>query len=222
MLPAFSLQAVRSLVNAIYPPKCGLCARLDARAVCEACSRELQSLTVASDMSLSIEFADHVGAAYRYEGRAAQAVQRLKYSRTTSLTEAMSAVIADLVERAGLAASDVVIPVPIHWRRNCYRGFNQSHLLCASLDPATVRPTLLTRKRWTRPQVGLSREERRVNLEGAFFASPLVHGLRVLLVDDVTTSGGTIRECARTLKQAGAVWVGAATFACAAVPHEPT
>lgn len=219
MLRAYAQHAVRSLVDAIYPPKCGLCARLDSCAVCGACRRELQILTVESEFSISIEFADCVGAAYRYEGRAAQAVQRLKYSRTTSLTAAMSAVIADLVGRPVFAAADVVVPVPIHWRRNCYRGFNQSHLLCAALDPATVRPTLLTRKRWTRPQVGLSREERRVNLEGAFVASPQVHGLRVLLVDDVTTSGGTIRECAKTLKHAGATWVGAATFACAAVPH---
>jgi ComF family protein len=222
MLRACALHTVRSLVDAIYPPKCGLCARLDAHPVCEACRREWQVLVLASDFSISIEFADYVSAAYRYEGRAAQAVQRLKYSRTTSLIGAMSVVIADLVGRPVFAAADAVVPVPIHWRRNCYRGFNQSHLLCAALDPAMVRPTLLTRKRWTRPQVGLSREERRINLEGAFAASPQVRGLRLLLVDDVTTSGGTIRECAKTLKQAGAAWVGAAAFACAAVPHEPT
>jgi len=221
MFGAYLRMATGWWLDALYPRKCGLCSLLDDGAFCESCRRELAVLRLEPDFSIPIEYADFVCAAYRYEGRAAQAVQRLKYSRTTSLTGAMSAVIAELIQRPALAQVDAVVPVPIHWRRTCHRGFNQSQLLCESLDPAIVRPNLLTRKRWTRPQVGLSREERRINLDGAFAASGEVFGLRVLLVDDVTTSGGTIRECAKTLKDSGATWVAAATFACAVGAHEP-
>jgi len=108
---------------------------------------------------------------------------------------------------------DFVVPVPIHWRRRCDRGFNQSELLCEEWPLERVSFDVLARIRATRPQVGLTLEERRNNLKGAFHASPSVAGKSVILIDDVYTSGGTVNECAKTLKQNGARWVGAYVFA---------
>jgi ComF family protein len=144
---------------------------------------------------------------YLYEGRSGQAVRRLKYARSTSLKAFLAAEIARGIELGGWTRYTVV-PVPIHWRRKCQRGFNQAEILCAS----TPHERALMRNRATRPQVGLDREQRLKNLSGAFTVVGDVSGKDILLVDDVVTSGQTARECARTLKAAGAAEVGIIAF----------
>jgi ComF family protein len=138
---------------------------------------------------------------YRYEDRAAQAVRRLKYNRSTGLAPWMAEEIA---QASAKLPFDAVVPVPIHWSRWCWRGFNQSDLIAARLPS---EPRLLRRVRATRPQVGLNREERLRNLEGAFAARPCV-GRSILLIDDVVTSGQTATECAKALLEQGAKEVG--------------
>ncbi|MCX7801061.1 MAG: ComF family protein [Fimbriimonadales bacterium] len=160
----------------------------------------------------SLDDGPAVGAAFLYEGRAGQAVRRLKYERATALGAPMAALLAQAAGRMGLDRVDAIVPVPIHFLRRCSRGFNQSELLCEGFDRTKVRPDLLRRVRSTRPQVGLSREQRSRNLRGAFRASPAVEGLRVLLVDDVLTGGFTMRECASTLIAAGAAGVQGLVF----------
>ena len=103
--------------------------------------------------------------------------------------------------------------MPIHWSRTVTRGFNQAELLCEQLPRELINNNILRRTRATRPQVGLSHEERARNLEGAFEVIQSVEGNSVLLIDDVLTSGGTARECASVLKKAGAIEVGIYTFA---------
>jgi ComF family protein len=147
---------------------------------------------------------------FAYEGRAAQAVRRLKYSRATSLAGPM----AELLEEARrlLPPHDWIVPVPIHWARRAQRGFNQAELLSEKAPRNLVRPSFIRRVRFTRPQVGLGTEERLTNLAGAFEAQPEVRGHRILLVDDVVTSGGTALACAYALRQAGAKETGLLTF----------
>jgi ComF family protein len=145
-------------------------------------------------------------AIYDYSGRAGQAVRRLKYARSTSLSDWMASQIA---RTAALVPFDVAVAVPIHWTRRNERGFNQSELLASALPSS---PDLLKRIRKTRPQVGLNREQRTKNLRGAFSASPEVSGKSVLLIDDVVTSGQTARECAKELLSKGACEVGVLAF----------
>ena len=117
-----------------------------------------------------------------------------------------------IAERAEPLAYDVAVPVPIHWTRWCQRGFNQSELLCTYFDRSRVRLDLLRRKRRTRPQVGLSEQDRMTNLDGAFEATGC-RGMHVLLIDDVVTTGGTALECARALRRAGATSVSLLAYA---------
>jgi ComF family protein len=119
-----------------------------------------------------------------------------------------------------LADADALIPVPLHWRRNWARRFNQSAMLAAAISATSGVPITagaLKRVKSTVQQVGLSRSERAANVQGAFRVPPeqksAVAGRRLILVDDVLTSGATAEGCARALLRAGAANVDVLVFA---------
>ena len=104
---------------------------------------------------------------------------------------------------------DLIVPVPLHPKRLRWRGFNQSVLLGRQVGRVwglRLDPFVLTKKMDTVPQSGLSLKERRPNVKGAFAIAPrrTVEGMRLLLVDDVYTSGATVNECSRVLLRSGA------------------
>jgi ComF family protein len=195
------------VLDLLFPRKCALCDVLADEPICGVCLSDFRETTHPYRPNLDGGPLDFVCSLYAYEGRAAQAVRRLKYSRATSLVGPLSRWMLEGYERHGLAA-DAIVPIPIHWSRRCLRGFNQAELLSERLPAELLRPDLLARVKATRPQVGLSREERLRNLAGAFRASPAVRGMSILLIDDVVTSGHTATECASELRRCGATEVG--------------
>ncbi|MEA2552836.1 MAG: hypothetical protein QOJ65_1012 [Fimbriimonadaceae bacterium] len=196
----------------VYPPQCALCTRIGTPAVCEVCASEMTPLPTLYEERLDDVLSFRLSV-YSYDGRAGQAVRRLKYSRATSLAGFMADAIKTMACEADLMDGRIVAPVPIHWRRRASRGFNQAELLCGSFPRPSVRKDLLIRTRPTSPQAGLSADQRRRNLTGAFRVQGRVDGQRILLVDDVLTTGQTGRECGRVLLEAGAIEVGLVTFA---------
>jgi ComF family protein len=114
------------------------------------------------------------------------------------------------------AAVDLIFPVPLHVKRLRQRGFNQAGLLAKAFGHLVGLPVLfqvLTRKSWTEPQTRLNREERLKNVRDAFRVTDIgkVKSMRILIIDDVFTTGTTLNECAKTLKRAGASEVHALT-----------
>jgi len=117
-----------------------------------------------------------------------------------------------------LAQPDLLVPVPLHAKRLRQRGFNQALILCRRIFPAwrgMIDPHVLERNFWTRPQTGLSGAERRRNVKNAFVVRrpANIKNKRILLVDDVFTTGATVNECARVLGKSGAAGVDVFTFA---------
>jgi ComF family protein len=195
-------------LSAIYPPTCALCGLDGTAAICEKCWAEIGSPVFEVQRHAQGDPLDFSVCLYHYGSRAGQAVRELKFHRKTSLAPLMAQELARAVDRLSLDDADFVAPVPLHWRRRAIRGFNQSELLCEALDARKVRrEAILIRHRHTKPQANLDYDDRMRNLSGAFTAFNC-EGARVLLVDDVLTSGQTARECARTLKSAGAREVG--------------
>ena len=153
----------------------------------------------------------------QYEGALRELVHALKYGGRRSLARPLAA----LMRSSGaelLDAADAIVPVPLHWRREHRRGFNQARELARFLE----RPMLdvLMRARHTRPQVELVSSERKANVRGAFRLKRRgfgkrrsIVGLKVVLVDDVSTTGATLEECARVLRDAGASTISALTAA---------
>ena len=155
----------------------------------------------------------------RYDDTARTLVHRLKYSDRLDTARALGAMMA----RSGgelAGGCDAIVPIPLHRLRLWGRRFNQAMELArhvASAHGKPVEPGLLARVKRTLPQVGLSRTQRGENLQGAFrvpaAARPRIQGRRILLVDDVITTGATANAAARALLRAGAVSVDVLAFA---------
>jgi ComF family protein len=162
---------------------------------------------------------DRARAAVRYDDVARTLVHALKYQDRTDLAPTMGRWMARAGEEL-LADADMLIPVPLHWRRGFGRRYNQSALLARAItrqSGVALKGELLCRMRATEQQVGLSRTQRASNVQGAFQVSVDlqgdVAGRRVVLVDDVLTSGATVDACARALLRAKAAHVDVLVFA---------
>ena len=158
-------------------------------------------------------------AAVRYDDIARTLVHAFKYGDRLDLAPTMGRWMA-AAGRELLAEADAIVPVPLHWRRQWARRFNQSALLAEIIAKASgvaVTHRALRRIKATPQQVGLSQAARAENVQGAFRVPPDgkadVAGRRLLLIDDVLTSGATMDACARALLRAGAAQVDALTFA---------
>jgi ComF family protein len=152
-----------------------------------------------------------------YDGALREAIHRVKFGGETALGRSLGRWLARSLPGEASEA-DLVAPVPLHPKKVRSRGFNQSELLSAAVAAAASlphRPRLLSKKTPTHSQTGLSRKERRRNLKGTFSlaAGMPVVGCRVLLVDDIFTTGCTVEECARVLRRAGARSIRVLTLA---------
>jgi ComF family protein len=195
----------------IQPPYCEKCGlpssgRIDHAFTCPHCH------------DLSLHF-DRASALVRFRGVVRHAIHALKYNHQDFWVKALHGwMAAGLEERGSREEVDLLLPVPLHPVRERERGFNQAFLLARELSrqwKVPVRRRALARTRLTETQTHFDREERMANLRGAFeVRSPdLVRGRRVMLVDDVLTTGSTASECARALRKAGATSILVFTLA---------
>jgi len=149
-----------------------------------------------------------------YDGVLREIIQQFKYHGLRPLSNPLGVFLTKASERLGAASPDMVLPVPLHRNRERQRGFNQAALLAASVAKILgIREggKDCVRVRDTPPQTGLRGAERRKNVKGAFAVPDpeRIRGRRILLVDDVMTTGATADACVRALQDAGAggVWV---------------
>jgi ComF family protein len=209
----------------LLPPRCVLCGGrgqppcLDLCRDCEADLPSARPATVSDHGPLRLSFAP-----YGYEPPLDHLVHALKYRGQLAVARVLGNLLGAQVEALGLQHDvDVLVPVPLHAARHAERGFNQSHEIARWAGRRLRRridPCLVRRRRGTRPQVGLGSAERRTNLAGAFEAVAPVGGLRVALVDDVTTTGTTLQELGMVLLEAGASSVVAWCVGRAAVAKQ--
>lgn len=184
-------------LSILAPRMCTACdAPLSQRAVfCEPCAR-------------SVERCSSSIAPFFYGGALAEAIQKMKYKQRADLAHPLGALLRSALQTTHRLPEpvDLVVPVPLHPVRILERGYNQASLLAAHVAKATNARLLhaLLRVRDTKKQSLADRAERSVNVEGAFLVRSNVAGLRVLLVDDVCTTGATLKSCSDSLLAAGA------------------
>ena len=150
-----------------------------------------------------------------YEGSLRTLVHLLKFDKIHTLARPLGDLLAKVLPRD--QRFDVIVPMPLHWRRRWQRGFNQSDLLAREIARRWAVPVrrAVRRVKASAPQSGLTKSQRRANVRGVFALKRGVtlRGARVLLVDDVFTTGATASACAKVLKRAGAARVTLLTVA---------
>ena len=186
----------------IGPPLCPVCgipfgSISEENHLCEKCLRKRPIF-------------DSLGAPYIYEGRIMDAIHQMKYAGKTYLADSLGPLMASFVIKwLDTTEGLLIMPVPLHPKRLRERGFNQALLLARAIMPALgAEMDFLSLRRiiYTRSQTGLNSGERKRNVRRAFTMDRQrgLKGKTVLLVDDVATTGSTMNECARVLKNAGA------------------
>jgi ComF family protein len=214
---------LQRLLDLIFPPRCAVCGHA-GEVVCAACRAKMLppamprcehcGLTLPAAAPLCPACADGVGpmrlaclrAATEYAGPAREAILALKYRQQRAVAAPLAHLLAQAVAREGIGA-DLIAPVPLHSSRRRERGFDQAELLARDLARelrVPLRADLLRRIRATRIQRSLSAAERGANVAGAFAlaggnAAEVLRGKRVLLVDDVATTGATLDAAAAAL-----------------------
>lgn len=217
---------IHTLLDLLFPPKCPFCTRLleDGQALlCPDCQRDLPWALGAQGEQKG-EFFELCTAPLWYRERVRESHHRYKFSGVRAYAKPYAELMAQCVQDRLSVTFDVVTWVPIHSARRWKRGYDQSELLARRLAYVMGLPCerLLKKVRHTKAQSGLKGESvRRANVLGAYLLQPgvQVEGKRILLVDDVATTGATLSECARMLRTAGAVQVFCVTLAMAA-PRE--
>jgi ComF family protein len=238
--------AAKLALDIALPTLCVACREpVDGEGVCAACWAKLSFIAPPFCPRLGIPFVYDPGegllsmeaianppayararAAVRYDDVAKTLVHALKYQDRTDLAPTMGRWMA----RAGrefLQDADLLVPVPLHWRRGWSRRYNQSGALARAIERQSgvkVASEALRRIRPTQQQIGLNRTQRASNVQGAFKVASHrqseIQGARVILVDDVLTSGATIDACARALLRAKAASVDVLVFARVVDTHK--
>ncbi len=213
----------------IYPPQCGgcgspgsrWCSKCNARTnrigseVCKRCGREGQFTGLCSDCQNTSPAYTALRSWAYFEGSIRNALHRLKYKKDVALGEVLSRNLISTLDRLEWEM-DMVVPVPLGLARQSERGYNQASLLARPLALASgipYRPKALYKRRDTPSQVGLSMWQRKGNVKDAFTGvNKVISGKRILVIDDVCTSGATIESCTQALLEAGARDVYALTL----------
>ena len=234
MKPLLTLEnIVRAFADFVYPPACSTCWRSLARGesyICRNCWEGFERVAPTESITQLIEekfladrSLDKIDSVFLFEQdpRVRIAVHLLKYAGAENIARQFGVFIANKI--AGdekISTSDIIAPVPLHPARKRERGYNQSELISNAIVlelGIPHEPRLVERTRQTQTQTMLDAEERKKNIEGAFSVGrnflDSLPGKKVLLIDDVITTGSTIKECAKVLKENGAAEVFAASAA---------
>ena len=232
------MRVVKWILELLFPSRCVGCGRLEASGICRQCRAKLpyveenacpkcgrygkwctcRSRTVEGGERRHTPRYQQLMAPFYYEGLAREAIKALKFRGVVLHACWIGREMTERIRReTAVEMLDVIVPVPLSRRRFRERGFNQAALLAGEISrelSVPMREDLLVKKHDSRIQHTLSRRERLQNAAGAYEADSAAYGLRILLIDDISTTGATLESCADALYRAGAE---AVVCCCAAV-----
>ncbi len=214
---------IKEIINLLFPPRCIFCGSLlsirERIEICGTCYERIPFLNGKIIRPLTGQHFDEVICLCEYKGIIRQAIVGYKFFNKAAYYRTFALLLSDKIKKMTREPNfDIIISVPLHYKKQRSRGYNQSFLISKVLSKEMgilEGSYLLSRVKYTESQSTLSKKERLLNMENAFkvSSSKKIEGKRILLVDDVLTTGSTLDECSKVLKLAGALEVTAVVVA---------
>lgn len=201
-----------AILDFFFPNCCLNCDRITINTLCNTCKPLVKTELWESDLFPDL---DHIYSIFKYRNIVKKIIKEVKYRKQGS---GIQFLIKEFISEVKRPEADVIIPIPLHGSKMLERGFNQAKIISQSIcEKYSLRlvDNCLMRVRQTTALYGLSREQRQIELNSVFalLDADMIRGKRVLLVDDICTTGTTLSFCAKLLKEAGATQVSAFVLA---------
>ncbi len=219
---------IRFVLDLLYPakPKCDICGRVGGANPCDICMASLDCLqgvtclhcgkqlneqyskSVCPDCRAATFHYDRAYSCFAYSGMGKELIYKFKYEGKIRLSKIIADLMEERLRNEGLPI-DAIVPVPIHGNKLKARGFNQSYIIARELGERLRKPVLdcLVRTKETKEQYNLDKTRRYLNIVNAFSVKLFYNNDKyksILLVDDIYTTGSTVNECSKVLKESGA------------------
>ena len=211
---------IEKVLDILYPKVCSFCGKIQKNSLCPKCKRELNNSKNVTIQNYSDWYFSRHCSLFSYEGRIKDMLLRYKFGNQPYLQEGLGNFILQDKKSCGFLKNyDIIIPVPISKKRKKQRGYNQSELLVRTLakEMVNLQPMIgiLQKQKDTVAQSLLTKQQRKTNLIGAYFVKhkEKITGKKILLLDDIFTTGSTVSECSKVLLEAGAQTIDVLTIA---------
>lgn len=207
------------ILDIIFPPICGVCGKIEKNFLCKKCEMKLEKQAVFGQESYSDRYFDEHLYVFLYSGVIRSLLLNYKFNDNTYLYKTFTNFLLKnkkFVEN--IKRYDIIVPVPLSKKREKERGYNQSLLLAKEISKSTkikLNNKCLKKIKNLVAQSSLNKNERYKNIKGAFALkhNKIIQNKKVLIIDDIFTTGSTVNECSKVLKEAGAAKIGILTIA---------
>ena len=213
------MNIIENILNLIYPPGCGFCNNICKENLCKKCEIKIREYEINSLKKVKDRYFDELICLFKYEDIIRSTLIKYKFQNKAYLYKTFSKIILKNKKICGFLKNyDIMIPVPISKKRRSQRGYNQSYLIAKEIAKFTNLKSenrCLEKQKDTIEQSKLSKNERRTNIQEAYkiINKERLFNKKVLLLDDIYTTGSTVNECSKVLKQAGTKGIGVLTIA---------
>lgn len=212
-----------SLLELIYPNVCGICGKINRNSLCDECKRKMRSIIVAKIVDYkrdNLKFFDKHAYLFKYDGKIRSLILNYKFDNKAYLYKTFTQFVLNNQNICNFIKSyNIIIPVPIHKKKFNSRGYNQSELIAKELankmNSLKLETKVLIKVKNNMAQSTLNKEDRILNVKNAYevINKQIIKDKRVLLLDDIYTTGNTVNECSKVLKYNGAKEIGILTIA---------
>ena len=200
------------ILDLIYPQVCGICGKIDSKSLCNKCKIKLEKEFVFQtdnyENDISKNFIEH-NYFFKYENIIRSQILALKFQEKPYIYKTITYFLKNMKKSfEKLKKYDIIIIVPISKQRKRERGYNQSYLIAKEISKIIQKPiakNILQKEKHTVPQSSLNKKERETNIKGVYKSqnTKKLHNKKILLIDDIYTTGNTVNECAKVLVQQG-------------------